>query len=139
MSVHTQVSRRVTSYATFAEQFVSDPVLHDDPSFAIRVLRQSVLQARDLVDQTGIDAFHSRPPTTGDVGWDSLLAGVAVMTGTGRTTPGVLDWCAEPGRRSTELFDPLDTGKYRLLEMLRTPIALRERNVILSRGNLEGV
>lgn len=139
MTVHAPAARGLTSYASFARLLASDPALRDNPSFAIRLLRQSVLQARDLTDPADIDAFHTHPPTTGSIGWDSLLAGVAVMTGTGRTTPGVLDWCADPGRSSIELFDPLNTGKYQLLEMLRTPIALRERNVILSRGNLEGV
>ncbi|BDH55789.1 hypothetical protein [Tsukamurella sp. PLM1] len=63
-----------------------------------------------------------------------------MFTGAGRVSAGVLDWCSEPGRRCTDLFDPLGVPpRYRLLEMLRTPAALRERNVILAAGNLEGV
>lgn len=115
-----------------------DADLRDDPSLAVRVLRESVLQARVLTSQEALDAFHREPPL-GLPGWDAVLAGAAVFTGAGRVSDGVLDWCAAPQRWNTELFDPLSTPpKYRLLEMLRTPAALRERNVILAAGNLEG-
>jgi len=130
--------RGLVPYAEFARLLASND-LRDDPSFAVRVLRESVLQAETLTAQDDIDAFHCEPPRTGHPGWDALLAGVAVFTGAGRVSPGVLQWTLSADRRVPELFDPLDTGKYRLLEMFRTPAAIREHNVILAAGNLEGV
>ncbi|MET9327555.1 hypothetical protein [Tsukamurella sp. NPDC003166] len=128
------------TYADLATTLRADADLREDPSLAVRVLRESVLQAEALTDANSLDAFHAEPPLTGHPGWDALFAGVAVFTGSGRVSPGVLDWCSQPGRISTDLFDPLRIpARYRLLEMLRTPVALRERNVILAAGNLEGV
>lgn len=135
----TLARRGWTSYALFAKLFVERAEIGDDPSLAVRVLREVVRAARALDAQAEIDAFHAEPPTTGSDGWDALLAGVAVLTGAGRTTPGVLDWCDAPGRWCVELFDPLDSGKYFLLEMLRTAAPIRERNVVLAAGNLLGV
>ena len=132
--------RGLVSYAAIADALRTDQTLRNDPSLAVRALRESVLQARSLDDGPVLDAFHREPPPTGLAGWDAVLAGAAVLTGAGRVSAGVLDWCSAPGRRCTDLFDPLRVPqKYRLLEMLRTPAALRERNVILAAGNLEGV
>lgn len=131
---------RLTSYADFARRWIADRELHGYPGMAIRALRQSVLEARALDQVDLLDAFHREPPSTGVQGWDALLAGVAVLTGVGRVSPGVLDWCAHSSRWSRELFDPLMIERqYVLLEMLRTPAPIRERNVILAAGNLEGV
>ncbi|NMO00441.1 hypothetical protein HH308_04340 [Gordonia sp. TBRC 11910] len=125
--------RGLVDYTRFA---VDLPAL--DSRLAVRVLRETVLQARDLTRQDELDRFHREPPPTGSRGWDSLLAGVACMTGV-RAAAGVLDWCFRPERYCVELFDPLDTGKYRWLDALRTPVEIRTRNVILAAGNLEGV
>ncbi|GAA1072591.1 hypothetical protein GCM10009648_04750 [Tsukamurella spumae] len=115
-------------------------MLRADASLSVRVLRESVLQARSLPNGAALDAFHREPPATDLPGWDTILAGAAVFTGAGRVSAGVLDWCDDPSRTCTELFDPLGIPhRYRLLEMLRTPAAFRERNVILAAGNLEGV
>lgn len=133
-----------TPYAEFAKTFVTEQFI-EDPSFAIRVLRESVLQARALteskvMDKFSINEFHREPPTTGINGWDALLAGVAVFSGAGYVDTGVLAWCADESRWCQELFDPLNiSDEYVMLEMLRTPAAIRERNVILAAGNLEGV
>jgi hypothetical protein len=130
----------VPSYAEFARIFRSREDINGDPSFAVRVLRQSVLHAQELPSGPELDHFHRPAPETGSSGWDALLAGVAVFTGSGRVSAGVLDWCKEPGRSSEELFDPLGIPqKYLLVESLRTPAAIRERNVILSIGNLQGL
>ncbi|WP_336794187.1 hypothetical protein [Gordonia malaquae] len=128
------------SYAEFADIWRTRPDISGDPSFAIRALRQSVLHAQSMPSGPELDWFHREPAPTGVLGWDALLAGVAVFTGAGRVSAGTLDWCRAPGRWSRELFDPLGVDqKYLLLESLRTPAALRERNVILAIGNLQGL
>ncbi len=136
---HEATRTAVTTYADFACLWRDRPGLQSDPSFAVRVLRESVLQAERTPIGPELDRFHAEPPRTGAPGWDALLAGAAVFTANGRVSRGVLDWSREPQRWSTELFDPLGVpAKYLLLESLRTPAALRERNVILSIGNLQG-
>ncbi len=117
------------------------PTLIDDPSFAIRTIRETVLDARALTDQSAIDQFHADPGTVGATGWDALIAGVAMMTGLDRvSTPAILAWCDAPSRTCAELFDPLDVDEqYRWLDYLRTPIELQVRNIILASGNLEGI
>ncbi|MFZ2527642.1 MAG: hypothetical protein WAX14_08315 [Rhodococcus sp. (in: high G+C Gram-positive bacteria)] len=130
------VSGNLTTYARFATIVPTDP----DWPFLVRVLRECRLAADRLTSAADIDAFHLEPPATGHRGWDAIIAGVAEITGVDRVShPEILRWCRNPARFCTELFDPLGTGKYRWLEYLRTPIQLRERNVILAAGNLEGV
>ena len=126
----------LTTYGRFATIVAADP----DWPFMIRVLRQCRMAADELTDQSDIDAFHLEPPTTGHEGWDAILAGVAEITGTDRVSDRrILAWCRHPDRFLPELFDVLDTGKYRWVEYLRTPVLLRERGIILAAGNLEGV
>lgn len=117
------------------------PGLLRDASFAVRVVREAVLDAQALTDQAAIDQFHADPGLTGVQGWDALIAGVAMMTGLDRVSdPAILSWCDAPSRRCTELFDPLDVAEqYRWLDYLRTPIELQVRNIILASGNLEGI
>ncbi len=128
---------KLTTYARFGALLHTE----QDWRFAVRVLRQCVLTASRLLRPDDIDAFHCEPQPTGVVGWDATLAGVAAMTGRDRVSnASILSWTSSPARRvNGHLFDPLDSGKYIWLEALRTPVELRERNVILSRGNLEGV
>lgn len=113
----------------------------DDPRFLIRQLREVVVRSRGEGDQGAIDLIHGEPATTGSTGWDAVLGGVASMTGHERVSAAThLAWCFDPSRYVLdELFDPLDSGKYRWLDYLRTPVELRVRNVILPYGNLEGV
>ena len=126
----------LTTYARFATIVPTDP----DWPFLVRVLRQSRMAADELTAPVDIDAFHLEPPSTGHRGWDALLAGVAEMTGVDRVSdPRILQWSRNANRFAPPLFDPLGTGKYHWLEYLRTPIQLRERNVVLAAGNLEGV
>ncbi|MFT7022454.1 MAG: hypothetical protein ACJA07_001538 [Rhodococcus sp. (in: high G+C Gram-positive bacteria)] len=131
------LQHNLTTYAQFANLLKDE----SDWAFAVRVLRQCALTAARLTRQDDIDAFHAEPSTTGYVGWDAALAGVAVMTGRDRvSSPAILEWVSSPSRRVVNaLFDPLDSGKYIWLEALRTPVELRERNVVLARGNLEGI
>lgn len=112
----------------------------DDPHFLVRQLREVVIRSARETDQNAIDTIHAEPETTRSTGWDSVLGGVASMTGRGRvSSPTLLTWCFNPTRYVVdELFDPLDSGKYRWLDYLRTPVELRVRNVILPYGNLEG-
>ncbi len=139
-SLDPSTETAVTTYADFARLWRARADLRGDPSFAVRVLRESVLQAQRMPPGPELDRFHAEPPTVGSTGWDALVAGAAVFTGAGRVSRGVLDWTRSPDRWSRELFDPLGVpAKYLLLESLRTPAALRERNVILSIGNLQGV
>lgn len=130
------IAGNLTTYARFASLVPADP----DWPFLVRVLRECRLAADQLTSGADIDAFHLEPPATGHRGWDAILAGVAEITGVDRVSdPRILQWCRSPDRVCLELFDPLSTGKYRWLEYLRTPIQLRERNIILAAGNLEGV
>ena len=130
------LTEHLTTYARFATLVPADP----DWPFMIRVLRQCRMAADELTDQSDIDAFHLEPPSTGHEGWDAILAGVAEITGADRVSDRrILAWCRLPDRFLPELFDVLDSGKYRWLEYLRTPVQLRERGIILSAGNLEGV
>jgi hypothetical protein len=117
------------------------PTLVDDPSFAVRAIRETVLDARALTDRSAIDHFHADPGLIGSTGWDALIAGVAMMTGLDRTSaPEILAWCNAPSRTCAELFDPLEVAEqYRWLDYLRTPIELQVRNIILASGNLEGI
>ncbi|MDE8649035.1 hypothetical protein PXH69_29090 [Rhodococcus qingshengii] len=125
----------LTTYARFATIVAAD----DDWPFMVRVLRQCRMTADELTTPNGIDAFHLEPPRTGRPAWDAVLAGVAEMTGVDRVSdPHILDWCRDQDRFLPTLFDPLDTGRYFWLDYLRTPIQLRERNVVLAAGNLEG-
>ncbi len=127
---------RLTTYARYALLIAAEP----DWSFGVRMLRQTVLTAQRLSRQDDIDACHGPAPSTGNRGWDAVIAGVAMMTGLDRVSDvAILAWCDDPTRYCTELFDPLDVGKYRWLDYLRTPIQLRVRNVILAAGNLQGV
>lgn len=130
------ITGNLTTYARFATLVPTDP----DWSFLVRVLRECRLASDRLTSAADIDAFHLEPPSTGHRGWDAILAGVAEITGVDRVSDSrILQWCRNSYRFSPDLFDPLDTGKYRWLEYLRTPIQLRERNIILAAGNLEGV
>ncbi|GAA3148460.1 hypothetical protein [Rhodococcus baikonurensis] len=125
----------LTTYARFATIVAAD----DDWPFMVRVLRQCRMAADELTTPNDVDAFHLEPPRTGRPAWDAVLAGVAEMTGVDRVSdPHILDWCRDRDRFLPELFDPLDTGRYFWLDYLRTPIQLRERNVVLAAGNLEG-
>ena len=112
-----------------------------EPRFLVRQLREVVVRSFREDDQTVIDAIHDEPETTGSRGWDAVLGGVASMTGYERVSASVLlAWCFEADRYVVdEVFDPLDSGRYRWLDYLRTPVELRVRNVILPYGNLEGV
>lgn len=112
----------------------------DDPQFLVRQLREVVIRSARETDQAAIDTIHAEPPTTRSTGWDAVLGGVASMTGRGRvSSPALLTWCFSTTRYVVDdLFDPLDSGKYRWLDYLRTPVELRVRNVILPYGNLEG-
>lgn len=130
----------IVSYAEFAEEWARRPDWRSDSTFSVRLLRECVLQAQHLPPGKALDSFHREPPLTGCRGWDALLAGTAVFTGAGRVSPGVLDWARGAGRRCQELFDPIGIPeRYRILDMLRTPAAIRERNVVLAIGNLQGV
>ncbi|MBM4570250.1 hypothetical protein GS896_27500 [Rhodococcus hoagii] len=130
------VAGHLTTYARFATIVPGEP----DWPFLIRVLRECRLAADRLTDTADIDAFHLEPLSTGHRGWDAILAGVAEITGADRVSdPQIIQWCREPHRYSPTLFDPLATGKYVWLEYMRTPIQLRERNIVLAAGNLEGV
>lgn len=127
---------RLTTYARYAQVIAQET----DWNFGVRVLRQTVLTAQRLTRQNDVDAFHGPAPSTGHRGWDAVIAGAAMTTGFDRvSSPEILAWCDDPSRYCTELFDPLDVGKYRWLDYLRTPIQLRVRNVILAAGNLQGV
>lgn len=129
------ISPPLATYAWFADLIAREP----DWRFAVRILRQVVMKASHLTRQSDIDAVHGEPASTGQRGWDALIAGVASMTGRNRvSSPDVLAWCFALTRYSGTLFDPLDSGRYIWLEYMRTPIELRERNVILAAGNLEG-
>jgi predicted XRE-type DNA-binding protein len=129
------ISPPLATYAWFADLVAREP----DWRFAVRVLRQVVMKASRLTQQSDTDTVHAEPPSTGHRGWDALIAGVASMTGRNRvSSPDVLAWCFAPARYSDRLFDPLDSGRYIWLEYMRTPVELRERNVILAAGNLEG-
>jgi hypothetical protein len=127
---------RLTTYARLSTIVAAE----SDASFAVRLVRESVLDAAGLTRQADIDAFHGPAPSTGHRGWDALIAGVAMMTGLDRVSDlAVLRWCDDPDRVCEELFDPLGVGRWRWLDYLRTPIELRVRKVILASGNLEGV
>lgn len=113
----------------------------DDPRFLVRQLREVVIRCARETDLAVIDEIHGEPPTTGSTGWDAVLGGVASMSGRERvSSPDVLQWCFSASRYCVDvMFDPLDSGKYRWLDYMRTPVELRVRNVILPYGNLEGV
>ncbi|ULD38829.1 hypothetical protein [Rhodococcus qingshengii] len=128
---------RLTTYARFATIVAAD----DDWPFMVRVLRQCRMAADALTEPADIDAFHLEPPPTGHRGWDAIVAGVAEMTGVDRVSdPRILAWTRAPERFVPNLFDPLKSfyTRYFWLDYLRTPIQLRERNVVLAAGNLEG-
>lgn len=80
---HEATQTAVTTY-DFARLWRDRPDLQNDPSFAVRVLRESVLQAERTPVGPELDRFHAEPPSTGSPGWDALLAGAAVFTGNGR-------------------------------------------------------
>jgi hypothetical protein len=127
---------RLTTYGRLSALVAAEA----DASFAVRLVRESVLDAATLVTPADIDAFHAPAPATGRHGWDALIAGVAMMTGLDNVSdPQMLAWCDDSSRYCEELFDPLGAGRWRWLDYLRTPIELQVRNVILASGNLEGV
>lgn len=127
---------RLTTYGRLSALIAAEA----DASFAVRLVRESVLDAATLVAPADIDAFHAPAPATGRRGWDALIAGVAMMTGLDNVSdPEILAWCDESIRYCEELFDPLGAGRWRWLDYLRTPVELQVRNVILASGNLEGV
>ncbi len=112
----------------------------EDPRFAVRLLREVVLRSGREQDQRRIDEIHSDPGSAGSGGWDAVLGGVAWISGRDRVSDtSMLQWCFDDSRYCPTLFDPLDSGKYRWLDYLRTPVELRVRNVILPAGNLQGV
>jgi hypothetical protein len=132
----TTTSASPFTYAELAVKIANG----EDPRFTVRLLREVVIRSRRETSQAVIDLIHLDPGSTGSIGWDSVLGGVASISGRDRvSSPALLDWCFTPDRYSPQMFDPLDSGKYRWLDYLRTPVELRVRNVILAYGNLEGV
>lgn len=129
---------RLFSYAELAQMLADG----EDWHFAARLLREVVLRSHRATDTRVVDFIHHDPGLTGIRGWDSIIGGVASMTGRGRVSgPAVLHWCFEPQRYCTsEMFSPF-TGpaKYFWIDYLSTPVELQVRNVIFPSGNLEGV
>ena len=113
-----------------------------DWHFAARQLRALVIRSRRTTEVESLDAIHRDPGLTGVRGWDSIIGGVAAMTGRGRVSdPALLDWCFQSDRYCVSaIFDPFGApARYFWTDYLRTPVELRVRNVIYPVGNLEGV
>jgi hypothetical protein len=129
------LSRRLTSYAQVALVVKSET--NADPVWCLRVLARTMQQSALLSSKADVRAFHVRPPKTGSRGWDAIIAGAAETTWLRSGMQEPLAWTARP--RAESPWSPIDYGRRRAWAYLRTPIAMRERNIILARGELETV
>jgi hypothetical protein len=129
------VGQRLSSYAQVALVVKSEKKA--DPVWCLRFLARAMQQSALLTSDADIRAFHAQPPKTGSRGWDAIIAGAAEMTWLRAGMREPLAWTTRA--RAESPWSPIDYGRRRSWAYLRTPIAMRERNIILARGELETV
>jgi hypothetical protein len=114
-------------------------LMNVDEVHCTRLVRQTVQQLGELIDQADIAGFHIKPPTTGDARWNALIAGIAADTWAraGRGEPPAwtrhvrpLPGWWEPGGMP---------ARWRNWNLVHTSPALRDRGVVFPRQWVEAV
>ena len=106
------------------------------PGDLLRVVREMRSNARFAGMDQDLAAFYAQPSTTGDRGWDAMLAGVTEMDAlrSGRVAPG---WVQ--GHELDRLWFVGSNPALHAIALASTPNSLAVRGVIVDGSSLESV
>lgn len=105
---------------------------------ALRAVAELVVDVGQAGDARRRELIAPTPPSTGDVRWDALLAGVGEMLALRHHLP-VPAWTAAPERFLTRWWTIADRPGAAVSAFTETPAALANRGVFLHASSLESV
>src|SRR6266545_2521134 len=114
-------ARRTWMTAADTARAIRDELARKDEDFALRILARCVADFRALIAPPDLDAFLARPPSTGDIRWDTLLATTVSRECRLRQIPAP-DWTEVPALPSW--WFPIPDALLVARTMQRTPIEL---------------
>lgn len=130
------MAEQVRTYANYAEWLRADLKAHDDPLFAVRVLKTVVSAVSRIDEPNQFEAAHAEPRSTNDADWDRVIRAAAEMTYSDRYPGSRPPWCIELDEPPAEWFYPTSRPSRFAFNLDRTPNAFFRRRICLGEGNL---
>ncbi|MHB1534470.1 MAG: helix-turn-helix domain-containing protein [Acidimicrobiales bacterium] len=106
------------------------------PADLLRIVRESLSNARWATSEIDLAAFLAPPSTTGDPRWNALLAGAVEDLALQRGVP-VPDWTA--GNALPSFWFVSDSRDFDAYALAHSPVSLKVRGVMLDPSDLVSV